>query len=374
MGLSIARQLSRRPHTSTLLIERHTSAGQETSSRNSEVIHAGLYYGADSLKTRLCLRGKQLMYAACAKHGISHRNTKKWIVAQDQQQFQAIEKVHAFGQSINVPTRFVGKEEASQREPDVRAEAGVLESLSTGIVDSHGLMTWLEGEIQGSSGAVIFQTSVSGIEYTPNGEYKIQTKTQDGQDDEAITSEILINAAGLHAIPISNMLLPKEKQLTPYYAKGTYFSYTAPHPRPSTLIYPAPIPGHAGLGTHLTLDLSHPPRVRFGPDVEWTTSPTDYTPNPARMQAAIADIKTYLPGLQADKIAVDYCGIRPKLGKQGSATSGEGFQDFYIREENGFGGFVNCLGIESPGLTSALAIGEYVEKLLYGHSKGTGLD
>lgn len=314
------------------------------------------------------------MYAACAKHSISHRNTKKWIVAQDQEQFQAIEKVHAFAQSINVPTRFVGTREASDREPEVRAEAGVLESESSGIVDSHGLMSWLEGEIQTSGGDVTFQTSVSGIEYLPNGEYKIQINMQDEQEGGVITSEVLINAAGLYAIAISNMLLPKEKQLKPYYAKGTYFSYTAAHPKPSTLIYPAPIPGHGGLGTHLTLDLSTPPRVRFGPDVEWVDNPNDYKPNASRMEAAINDIQIYLPSIQRDKIELDYCGIRPKLGKGSSATSGKDFQDFYIKEENGYQGFVNLLGVESPGLTSALAIGEYVEKLLYGHSKGTGLD
>ena len=373
VGLSIARQLSRRPQVNVLLIERHNGAGQETSSRNSEVIHAGLYYGADSLKTRLCLRGKELIYRACAEYGIRHRNTKKWIVAQNQEQFQAIEKIHRFAQSIGVPTRFIGSQEASEREPDVRAEAGVLESESTGIVDSHGLMSWLEGEIQAGGGDVVFKTSVQGIEHLSDGSYRINVNTEGEEQTEPITTDVLINAAGLHAISISNLVLPAERRLIPYYAKGTYFSYAAPRPKPSTLIYPAPIPGHGGLGTHLTLDLSEPPRVRFGPDVEWVDNPDDYKPNATRMKAAIDDIQTYLPSVERDKIELDYCGIRPKLGGSSSVTSGKGFQDFYITQEDGFPGFVNLLGIESPGLTSALAIGEYVEKLLYGHSQDTGL-
>jgi 2-hydroxyglutarate dehydrogenase len=351
--------------------------GTETSSRNSEVIHAGLYYGPDSLKTRLCIRGKELLYETCAKHGIPHRNTGKWIVAQDEAQMDALFKVHAFAQSIGVSTRFLTSEEAKQREPDVRARAGVLESPTTGIVDSHGLMAWLEGEIQSSGGEVAFHTSVAGISKLPNGEYEILTQTSDSssasanptEEPQRITTETLINAAGLQAIPISNMLLPPGRQLTPYYAKGTYFSYSAPTPKPTTLVYPAPVPGHGGLGTHLTLDLSNPPRVRFGPDVEWVASPDDYTPNAARMAAALDDIETYLPGIQRDRIEVDYCGIRPKLAKAGSVTSGKGFHDFYIRQEDGFEGFVNLLGIESPGLTSSLAIGDYVEDILYGSAK-----
>ena len=272
------------------------------------MIHAGLYYGPDTLKTRLCLEGKELLYDLCRKHGINHRNTRKWIVAQDAAQMEALSKVHAFAQSIGVPTRFLTKAEAQDREPDVRAEAGVLESPTTGIVDSHGLMAFLEGEIQAAGGEVAFHTAVTGIEKLPSGEYEIRTQAaaEDGSSGEGetvpIAAETLINSAGLHAIPISNMLLPPSRHRTPFYAKGTYFSYSAPSPKPSTLIYPAPVPGHGGLGTHLTLDLSNPPRVRFGPDVEWVESAEDYTPNTARMAAALDDIQTYLPGIQRDRI------------------------------------------------------------------------
>lgn len=339
--------------------------GTETSSRNSEVIHAGLYYGHDTLKTKLCIQGRNMMYDLCRRENIGHRNTKKWIVAQDNEQWEELVKVHKFATSIDVPTRFISLQEAHDREPDVRAQIGVLESETTGIVDSHGLMSWLEGKFQDLGGDVAFHTAVTGIQALPSGGFRIHTSNRDGSSAEPITTETLINSGGLAAIQISNMLLPSPRHLTPFYAKGTYFSYSASHPRPNTLVYPAPRPGHGGLGTHLTLDLSNPPRVRFGPDVEWVDNPNDYTPNHSRLAAALDEIETYLPSLQRDKVEVDYCGIRPKLGKLRAVASGKGFQDFIIRREDGFDGFINLLGIESPGLTSSLAIGEYVHNLLY---------
>ena len=332
------------------------------------MIHAGLYYGPDSLKTKLCLRGKEQLYEFCRREGVAHRNTKKWIVAQDQQQWEEVVKVHQFAESIGVPTRFVGLQEAIEREPDVRAKAGILESLSTGIVDSHGLMTCLEGKILNNGGDVAYRTQVTGIEHLATGEYKIRTKDERGVEQEPITTETLVNCAGLFATQINNMLLPQPRHIIPFFAKGTYFSYSAPRPKPSVLVYPAPVPGHGGLGTHLTLDLSNPPRVRFGPDVEWVEDPNDYKPNNSRIKEAIDDIQTYLPNVERDRIDVDYCGIRPKLGKLGAVSSAKGFQDFVIRREEGFPGFINLLGIESPGLTSCLAIGEEVEGLLYGWS------
>ncbi|KNG49994.1 L-2-hydroxyglutarate dehydrogenase, mitochondrial precursor [Stemphylium lycopersici] len=314
VGLAIARKLqSRDPSVSTVLIEKHGSAGTETSSRNSEVIHAGLYYGPDSLKTKLCLRGKEMLYDLCAKHGIPHRNTGKWIVAQDADQMEALQKVHDFAQSIGVPTRFLSKEEASRREPDVRAEAGVLESSSTGIIDSHSLMQYLEGSFEEAGGICAFNSPVTHIQPIDSGRggWEITTKTSSSQGGDSsveetttITASTLINSAGLFAVPISNMILPPSRQRTPFYAKGSYFSYSSSRPRPSTLVYPAPIPGHGGLGTHLTLDLGG--RVRFGPDVEWTDSPTDYKPNTSRLDEAIADIQTYLPGVDKDAIQPDY--------------------------------------------------------------------
>ncbi|GAB7349067.1 hypothetical protein MBLNU459_g8026t1 [Dothideomycetes sp. NU459] len=290
-------------------------------------------------------------------------NCGKWIVAQDEAQMTALEKVHSFARSINVPTRFLSKEEASRREPDVRAEAGALESPTTGIIDSHAYMQWLHGAFENLGGDTALASPVTRIEPPTAGspDWKIWTV----DEDSYITAETIINSAGLYACAINNMILPQDRHKTPYYAKGSYFSYSKSMPKPKTLIYPAPVPGHGGLGTHLTLDMAG--RVRFGPDVEWVDSPTDLAPTSSseRFRAALDDIKSYMPGIDESAVALDYAGIRPKLGKLGAVTSGKGFQDFYIKKEEGFDGFVNLLGIESPGLTSSLAIAEEVYEIMY---------
>ena len=325
------------------------------------MIHAGLYYGHGTLKTDLCLKGKHMMYELCGKHRIPHRNTKKWICAQDDQQMGELEKVHKFAESINVPTRFLPKEETKNREPEVRAEAGVLESESTGIVDSHAYMAYLEGDFQERGGETAFNTAVVRIEPIDGGKrgYRIYSEGS----EEPIEVETLINSAGLFAMAINNMILPLDRHRKPFYAKGSYFSYSSNHPKPKTLLYPAPVPGHGGLGTHLTLDMAG--RVRFGPDVEWVDDPTDLSVNDSRLREAISMIQDYLPGIDRDAINLDYCGIRPKLGKT-SGTAGPNFADFYIKAEKGFPGFINLLGIESPGLTSSLAIGSMVDDMVYG--------
>lgn len=317
-----------------------------------------------------------MVYDLCNKYSIPHSNCGKWIVAQTGEQYDALKKVHDFAESINVPTRFIPNEEAKRREPDVRAEAGALESPTTGIIDSHSYMQFLQGDFEEAGGITALASPVTwiGTPSAGNAEWKIWTSpgtTEEepsaSEDDTFITAETLINSAGLYACGINNMVLPPDRRRTPYYAKGTYFSYSKSHPKPSTLIYPAPVPGHGGLGTHLTLDMGG--RVRFGPDIEWIDSPDDYAPNPnqERMNAALEDIKSYLPGLDTENVALDYCGIRPKLGTSGALNTGKGggFIDFYIKKEEGVDGFVNLLGIESPGLTSSLAIAEYVHDLLY---------
>ena len=275
-----------------------------------------------------------------------------------------LEKVHNFANEIDVATRFLSKDEVKRREPDVRAEAGVLESETTGIVDSHSLMTHLQGDFEDKGGDTAFLTKVTRIEPVNAGQagYRIFTKSAGADEEDAIEVETLVNSAGLGAIAISNLLLPPERHRKAFYAKGSYFSYAAGHPKPKTLLYPAPVPGHGGLGTHLTLDMTG--RIRFGPDVEWVDDPNDLAPNPTRLEEAIDMIQEYLPSIKRDAIDLDYCGMRPKLGKF-SNTAGPNFADFYIKEEEGFPGFVNLLGIESPGLTSALAIGQYVEDVLY---------
>lgn len=328
------------------------------------------------------------MYDLCARHSIPHMNCGKWIVAQTEEQLEALNGVHEFSKSIDVPTMFLSKDEAQRREPDVRAEAGALESPTTGIVDSHAFMQFLQGDFEESGGVTALASPVSGVQapQVGGGEWKIWTappgsseptpsspsaqtpelNPPEDEDDTFITAETVINSAGLYACRINNMVLPSDRHRTPFYAKGTYFSYSKSHPKTRTLIYPAPIPGHGGLGTHLTLDMGG--RIRFGPDVEWVENPNDLAPNPngERFRAAIEDIKSYLPGLDGDAVQLDYCGIRPKLGKSGAQNTGKGdFIDFYIKKEEGVDGFVNLLGIESPGLTSSLAIAEHVHDLLY---------
>ncbi|RMZ84019.1 hypothetical protein DV737_g1367, partial [Chaetothyriales sp. CBS 132003] len=374
IGLAVAARLSSRANTTTLLLERHPSAGQETSSRNSEVIHAGLYYGPSSLKTRLCIRGKHLLYALCEAKAIPYRRTRKWILAQDEAQLAECQKVHDLARSLGVPTRFLSRSEIGEREPDVRAEAGVLESETTGIVDSHSLMIYLEGATQERGGDVVYNTEVRRVEAVDGGKggfriYLRPYREDEDKDETVITSETIINSAGLHAIALSNSLLPSTTHhITPYYAKGTYFAYSASSPKPSTLLYPAPQPGLGGLGTHLTLDLAG--RIRFGPDVQWVDDPTDLRPSSARLADAIAAIQHYLPSIDPHALSLDYCGIRPKLGPGASGTaagSAATFADFYVREESDRGcvGLVNLLGMESPGLTSSLAVAEEVERLLY---------
>ncbi|KAI9171183.1 hypothetical protein HJFPF1_00664 [Paramyrothecium foliicola] len=380
VGLAIARQLAQRDNTSTVLIERHPGVGTETSSRNSEVIHAGIYYGRESLKTRLCVRGKQQVYDLCAQHDVPHRRTGKWIVAQNDVQREALEKIHAFCRDeIGVPTRWVSGKEIERDGEGVRALAGALESPTTGIVDSHGLMLTLQGLFEEAGGVVALNSPVQRI--TPLGSDRPgsagwEIEVRDGaaaaggdsnNSTTSITAETLVNAAGLGAVAVHNLIVPAEQRRELYYAKGNYFSYSASRPSISRLIYPAPEPGAGGLGTHLTLDMAG--RVRFGPDVEWVDSPDDLAVNASRLADAVVEIKKYLPDVDESSLVPDYAGIRPKLAKAGAVATGKGFHDFYIRKEEDFEGWINLLGIESPGLTSCLAIGELVDELLYGSAK-----
>ncbi|RDW79779.1 putative FAD dependent oxidoreductase-3 [Coleophoma cylindrospora] len=366
VGLAIARQLAGRDGTSTVLVERNSAVGMETSSRNSEVIHAGLYYGETSLKTKLCIRGREMLYELCEKNSIPAHNMGKWIVAQTSEQWEELVKIHKFTRQIGVPTEFVSLEDAARREPFVQAKAGILESPTTGIVDSHSYMQYLLGDFEDRGGDVALYSPVVSI--APLGDHgsagwKITTKDVRSGEESSFTSETIINSAGLGACDINNMILPASRHRTLYYAKGNYFSYAASSPTTKHLIYPAPEPGLGGLGTHLTLDISG--RIRFGPDVEWVDDPTNLAVNDSRLPQAIEQIKRFLPDIKVDAIQPDYAGIRPKLGNKSAVATGKTFLDFIIRKEEGYEGFVNLLGIESPGLTSSLAIAEYVDQLMY---------
>lgn len=331
------------------------------------MIHAGLYYGSGTLKTALCVKGKQMMYDLCAAENIPHRRTKKWILAQTPQEHEELYRIHEFSKTVGVPTHFISLSQAKALEPDVLAREAVLESPTTGIVDSHALMSYLEASFISKGGDLVFNTSVESIEPPASGSsgYQIHTVFHPSSQPASITTEAVINSAGLAAVPLSNKILPASRHITPFYAKGSYYSYSAPNPRPKVLLYPAPTMKGAGLGTHLTMDLAG--SIRFGPDVEWIDDPSDLSVNPSRLPAVLDEIRKYVPHIQPEKVMVDYCGIRPKLGKGGAVArgKGDGFSDFVIREEDGFEGFINLLGIESPGLTSSLAIAERVHDLLY---------
>jgi 2-hydroxyglutarate dehydrogenase len=308
-----------------------------------------------------------MMYALCEKHSIPHLNTGKWIVAQTNQQWEELIKIHKFSKSIGgVPTDFVSLERAGKEEPFVQAKVGILESPTTGIVDSHSYMQFLLGDFEDRCGNTILRSKVTGIESIGekgSGGWKVTIKDGNGEES-SFTTEVLVNSAGLGACDISNMVLPASRHHKQYYAKGNYFSYAASIPTTKHLIYPAPEPGLGGLGTHLTLDIGG--RIRFGPDVEWVDSPDNLAVNSERLPQAIEQIKKFLPGVKEEAIMPDYAGIRPKLGYNSAVASGKGFLDFVIRREEGYEGFVNLLGIESPGLTSSLAVAEMVEGLLYG--------
>ncbi|KAI9886675.1 MAG: hypothetical protein M1823_001519 [Watsoniomyces obsoletus] len=388
-----------------------------------KVIHAGLYYGPSSLKTHLCIRGKQLLYDFCSSRDIPHRRTTKWIVAQTDTEWEECLRLHDFAETLNdnpsfahqpsthhdntipipgpVPTRLLSPSTTKEIEPSVRASCGVLESLSTGIIDSHALMTCLQSDFEDHGGDSVLNSTVTRIDSLEGGTrgYRIFVRDRASGIESSIVSSTLINSAGLGAVEISNMILPRERRRKAYFAKGTYFGYspdssssssssvtngnsknTTRIQNPRRLIYPVPRPDLAGLGTHLTFDLQG--RLRFGPDVEWVDDPTDLIPRDTRLMEAVEEIQRYLPGVRGEDLTTDYCGIRPKLGRGGSVAVSrspspkeengkkekdgvKGFQDFVIQKEDGYEGFVNLLGIESPGLTSCLAIGEMVEGLLY---------
>lgn len=352
VGLAIGAQMARRSGTNVLLLEKNSALAQETSARNSEVIHAGLYYPLDSLKSKLCIRGKELIYEAGRKYGVELQNCGKWVVAQNEKENAYLESLHERIQQAGVPIEWVSQREISQKEPAIKGVAA-LNSPTTGIVSAHSLMTYLEGVLESNGADVALNTEVVGIAPAASGGYDVTCNS--GDDQMTISTDVLINAAGLWAPSISNMLLPPERHFKAYYARGNYFSYTLSQPKVSRLIYPCPS-DYGGLGTHLTIDLGG--RLKFGPDFEWVDSPTHVDVNPQNLEAAKKEIARYI-NLDYSALVPDYAGIRPRITSDKSK-----FHDFVIRHEDGFPGFINLLAIESPGLTSSMAIAEYVESLL----------
>lgn len=405
VGLAVAQRLVERfPNKSTYLVERHRRAGEETSSRNSEVIHAGLYYPVSSLKTQLCLRGRHLMYDRCQRQNIPYLKAGKLVIAQEDQ-WPYVEGLYEKSRQLGwpkhftqyapnssvLPTRLITGDEARVLEPDISKDiTAALWSPETGIVDSHALMENLEKDITESAGGqLVYSTRVVRIDPYKKSElssassnaedgWVVQTTTGDAQEGDALFAKTLINASGLSATLILNSLLSESSRIPMYFARGSYAAYSGPGvSNVKHLIYPCPEAGpnkHAfqSLGTHLTLDMHG--NVRFGPDLEWISPPSssvddvsdeahadfwmDYlVPDESRLEDMCKAVTKYLPNVQREGFRPDYVGIRPKL-----VTSG--FQDFVIRKDYadgvGSGLMVSLMGIESPGLTSCLAIAEHV--------------
>jgi L-2-hydroxyglutarate oxidase LhgO len=348
VGLAVARALALTGR-SVLVIEAAEGIGTGTSSRNSEVIHAGLYYPPGSLKARLCVEGRRLLYAYCEERGVAHRKCGKLIVATDGHELEAVLGVARRGEANGVENlAMISGAEAMAMEPALFC-VGALWSPETGIVDSHAYMLALQGDVENAGGSFAFHTPFVRARAGGNA---IAVETG-GAEPFRFTTGLLVNAAGLAASTVADAIdgLPSAAVPRTLYAKGNYFvlSGRAPFTR---LIYPAP---HThGLGVHLTIDLGG--QARFGPDVEWIEEPT-YDVDPARGEGFDAEIRKYWPGLPANALAPGYAGIRPKI-----AGPRDPAPDFRVDgpREHGVPGVVNLLGIESPGLTSSMAIAEEV--------------
>ncbi len=347
IGLACAATLARRGH-SVIVLESADGVGRETTARNSEVIHAGIYYPPGSLKAALCVQGRQLLYQRCRLHGIGHRRTGKLIVATAEDEVERLENIASNARSNGAGAiEIFDAAKVRALEPRVQAFAAVW-SPETGIVDSHGLTLSYQAELEAHGGSIAFRTSVVAAQTTHAG-WKLET--QDGTELE--TSHV-INAAGLHGAEVARLA---GLQYTMHYCKGDYFS-VAPSLGKLTehLVYPVPV--QAGLGIHITMDLGG--RYRLGPDTEYIDE-LHYQVDPDKAERFAAAARRYLPEIKASDLAPDFAGIRPKL--QGPD---QGFHDFVIAEEssNGAPGWINLLGIESPGLTASEAIAMRVVDLL----------
>jgi L-2-hydroxyglutarate oxidase LhgO len=351
IGLAIARRLAMAGRE-VVVIEAAEGIGTVTSSRNSEVIHAGIYYPSGSLMARMCVSGRQALYAYCRDHGIPHRNCGKLIVATTEAETGKLQAIKAHAEANGVDDlQPLGGDDARQLEPALNCCAALL-SPSTGIIDSHALMLALRGEAEAAGAAFAF--------HAPLLQGKVHAdRIELGVGGDAplnLECRLLINAGGLAATTIARSIdgMPIGRIPPAYLAKGNYFSCSARSPF-SRLIYPVPEPG--GLGVHLTLDLAG--QARFGPDVEWIDS-IDYTVDPARADRFYPAIRRYWPSLPDGALMPSYAGIRPKIVPPAVAV-----QDFNIQgpRDHGVSGLVNLFGIESPGLTSCLAIADHVVAL-----------
>ncbi len=359
VGLAIAEEVSRE-QKNVFLLEKHPAFGQETSSRNSEVIHAGIYYTKNSLKSRLCVEGKKLLYEYCRKYDVPHRNCGKLIVATSAEEIGIIEGIrHTAIENGVDDLELIDSKRIAEMEPNIFA-LKALYSPSTGIVDSHSVMKQYETNTINNGGQIVYESEVTGVKKI-NGGYEITLNDSDNKIYN-FTSRIVINSAGLTSDKVSEMAGMKDKNLRILFCKGEYFRVKPPKNRLVTrLIYPVPHPNMEGIGIHVTVDMAG--GVKLGPDVKYLASNVyDYTVTPSKQEAFYRSAKKFLPFLEYDDIAPEMAGIRPKIQKPG-----EQLRDFYISEESKKGnrGFINLIGIESPGLTASIAIAKYVNSLIY---------
>lgn len=355
VGLAVARQLALSGRE-VMVLEQAGAIGTGTSSRNSEVIHAGIYYPTGSLKARLCVRGRQLLYEYCAERAIAHRRCGKLIVANTETQAAALGDTVARGLANGVSDlRVLRGEEARAMEPALRCIAAV-HSPSTGILDSHALMLSLQGDLERAGGLVALHAEVQRLVVAGSG---LVVHVADGT---RLAARAVVNAAGLQACSLAARTegLDPEHVPQPRYAKGRYFTFSGRSPF-QQLIYPAPEPDlHlAGLGVHLTVDLGG--QAKFGPDVQWTDDAQDLSVDPSAAEGFYTAIRQYWPDLPDGSLQPGYAGMRPKISGPGEPAA-----DFRIDapSHHGVAGLVNLFGIESPGLTSSLAIAEQVAALL----------
>ena len=358
VGLAIARELAVAGRE-VIVLEKNAGVGEETSARNSEVIHAGLYYPQGSLKARLCVDGRRRLYEYCESKHVPHRRCGKLLVATSPNQVRKLDSVRAAAVANGVTDlEPLSAQDVHRLEPNVHALAGFL-SPSTGIVDSHAFMLALRGDLEAAGGAIATHCRFTAAKHD-GATLRLTCDTADGPF--ALSARTVVNAAGLHATRVAQLLgAPAETIPRPHFAKGNYFTYSGRSPF-THLVYPLPEDG--GLGVHATLDLAG--RVRFGPDVEWLAdgvdpASLDYAVDPARSSAFYGAIRSYWPALPDGGLTPAYSGMRPKISGRGEPAA-----DFSIRRsgERGDATVVQLFGIESPGLTSSLAIGAHVAELL----------
>ena len=353
VGLAIAAKLAEAGRD-VLLLEREASFGTITSARNSEVIHAGIYYQAGSLKAQFCVEGKQQLYRYCAQRGIEHKRCGKLIVATSEEQVARLSTIHAHAQANGVADiQLLSAKAAQVMEPSLTCHAALF-SPSTGVIDSHGLMLALLGDAENHGAVMATRAPVERLIPDVSGEgYTLHVG---GDEAMQLSCKWVINATGHGACALARSLssLPESHCPEPVMLKGNYFSLLGKAPF-SRLIYPVPEPG--GLGVHITIDLGG--QARFGPDVEQVDT-EHYAVDPTRSRDFYEAVRQYWPALPDDALTPDYAGIRPKIRWRDKLQ-----QDFLIHSPNDHGlpGLINLFGIESPGLTSCLAIADYVNAL-----------